>query len=198
MRPVWLASADGTVTVVRNGCNGVFEEKETVVFMGPGAASPDMDVVMGEFCPEYPNELGVAASSNQGQYGVVALACGNGTGAIAGVPSSNGQPNADAPETDYRWGWWATELGTDIAPVLGAWPEDAGLSNNQVLYVMRKGTSKTSILSRLAPLNEETIDVMNLYGKAPYVDFSVHTVTGSSGTWQRGVFVGPEGFGAVQ
>lgn len=101
-----------------------------------------------------------------------------------------------APETDYRWDWYGGEALA--RPVLGAWPEDPSVADNQVLYVMRKGGGKTSNLSRLAPLSSEVIDVMELKGEAPYVDLEIHTVTGPLSTWQRGVFVGPEGFGAVQ
>jgi hypothetical protein len=104
-----------------------------------------------------------------------------------------------APEIDYRW------IGVE-AQTVGAWP-DASLVQKQALCAIRIGVLRRSLLSRLlpppggagGPYDAQFADLAELKGEASYSELEIHRLTGQSGeTWHRPVFVGPEGFGAVQ
>ena len=196
-----LGNDDGSVTLVRNDCQGNFVVEETEQFLGASLNVPEMKVLLGEFCPEYSNELAVAAGASS--YGAVSVACGDGTGTILSIPGAyGGTTPVDTPETDYRW------VGVQ-AQTLGAWP-DANLVQKQALYAMRETPAGRSILSRLlpspggaggagGPYDARIVDLAELEGEASYSELEIHRLTGQSGEmWHRAVFVGPEGFGAVQ
>lgn len=193
-----LGNDDGSVTLVRNGCEGIFEVQETEQLLGASLNVPEMQVVLGEFCPEYSNELAVAAGASS--QGVVSVACGDGTGTIQSIPGAyGGTTPAVSPEIDYRW-------NSVQAQTLGAWPE-AGLVQNQALYTMQIDAHGRSVLSRLlptpggvgGPYDAHVVDLAELEGEARYSELEIHRLTGQSGEmWHRAVFVGPEGFGAVQ
>ena len=72
---------------------------------------------------------------------------------------------------------------------------------------MRIGVLGRSVLSRLLPTpggaggayDAIVVDLAELEGEASYSELEIHRLTGQFGeTWHRAVFVGPEGFGAVQ
>jgi hypothetical protein len=195
---VVLGNDDGSVTLVRNDCQGNFAVEETEQFLGASLNVPEMLVVLGEFCPEYSNELAVAAGARTS--GVVSVACGDGTGTIQNIPGAyGGTTPVVSPEIDYRWN------GVQVQ-TLGGWP-DANLVQKQALYAMRIDADGRSILSRMLPVpggaggayDAQIVDLAKLEGEERYSDLEIHRLTGQSGeTWHRAVFVGPEGFGAVQ